>query len=471
MRLPHLLICLLLMALVACTTTPGEETANPTAVPPTAVEPTNSGNPGAEPTELLPTATPVATEIVEIVPTDTAEPAPTEVPVTDEPTPADIPELPLPPTSLMEVPTWLNTVAENGNPFEEAQQALLDSEWLESEADFRLMPMREEGGEVWVVRATRPIAEGEFGNPFGLPGAVFVVDAEADALVYEQFGQASIEVEENFFPSPTILEDMDFTGDEVVDLLFKLTNCGANTCYDEYHIVSYQDSDTPRDVIRTTGYNYEGQIVDDLPFASMSYSEAYFGDDSGDSITDLQLIGGTQGSVGAGPQRSRSETYGWDGENVVLLLTEYEDSPFRYFKLVDANMAFDGEDYPTARTLYEEVINREDLEDLGPFADGSDERGAMTRYATFRLILLDLIANDIAAAQTRSETFLFEYPEDTVAIAAREMVLAYIESTALESACEVVNLRVTGIEPDPVAPLDYMGYANPELGAETLCPF
>jgi hypothetical protein len=460
MHLRYFFLCLLLVVLVGCSATPSEETTIPTAEPSPAVEPTATSEAGTDPTA---TAMPDATA--------TPEPAPTDIPATAEPTPAEVPELPLPPTSLAEVPAWLNTVAENGNPLEAVRQALLESQWLESEADFSLFPMRGDGQEVWVIRVTRPIGEGEFGNPYGLPGGVFVVDPQAQALVYEQFGQASIEVEESFFPSPTILDDIDFTGDQVIDLLFKLTNCGANTCYDEYHIVSYQDSDTPRDVIRTTGYNYEGQIVDDLPFASMSYSEVYFGDDSGDSITDLQLVGGTQGSVGAGPQRSRSETYGWDGEHVVLLLTEYEDSPYRYFKLVDANLAFDAEDYPTARTLYEEVVTRDDLEDLGYFADLEVERGAMTRYATFRLILLDLIANDITAAQTRSDSFLTEYPDDTVAIAAREMQLAFSESNTLESACEVVTLRVTGIEPDPVAPLDYMGYANPEMTAETLCPF
>lgn len=461
MRLPHLLMCLVLIVLVACTTAPGEETSNPTVVPPTATEPT----------ELIPTETTAATEVVEVVPTNTSTPASVDSPATAEPTPAEMPELPLPPTSLVEIPAWLNTVAENGNSFEEAQAALLDSNWLESEADFRLMPLREDGGEVWVIRATRPIAEGEFGNPFGLPGAVFVVDAEANALVYEQFGQASIEVEENFFPSPTILEEWDFTGDTVVDLLFKLTNCGANTCYDEYHIVSYQDSNTPRDVIRTTGYNYEGEIVDDLPFAGMSYSEAYFGDDSGDSIVDLQLVGGTQGSVGAGPQRSRSETYGWNGENVVLLLTEYEDSPYRYFKLVDANMAFTAEDYPTARTLYDEVITRDDLEDLGYFADLEDERGAMTRYALYRLVLLDILDEDFIGAQTRAEQMVADYPNDSIATGALATVMTFAQTSSLPEACVTFTASVEGIEPDPVAPLDYMGYANPELGAETLCPF
>ncbi len=469
MRVPHLWMLLLVITLLtACTGTTGTENINPTAEPTTATNPAPpESDTGTEPTEIPPTITPGATEVV--IPTST--PVPTDIPATAEPTPAEIPDLPLPPTSLMEVPDWLNTVADNGNPIEEVRTALLESDWLESEADLQAKPMKADGGEAWVVRITRPIQEGEFGNPFGLPGGVFVIDPAVGALVYEQFGQASIEIEEAFFPSPTLLPDMDFTGDTVNDLLFKLTNCGANTCYDEYHIVSYQDSDSPRDVILTTGYNYEGEIVDDLPFASMSYSEAYFGDDSGDSITDLQLVGGTQGSVGAGPQRSRSETYGWDGEHIVLLLTEYEDSPFRYFKLVDANMAFDAEDYPTARTLYEEVINNEELEDLGYFADAPDERDAMTRYATFRLIILDILEEDFIGAQDRATQMVADYPDDVVANAAFDMVLRYSETQDWTQTCMQVLLNLEGIEPDPVAPLDYMGYANPELGAETLCPF
>lgn len=461
MRLPFLLLCLLLLAVVGCTATLSNENAAPTAAATTATDPTIPD----KSTEVLPTAT----EAVEATATP-AEVA-TDTPATPEATPATLPELPLPPTTLAEVPVWLNTVAENGNPLEEVRGALLESQWLESEADFSEAPIGDGGRAVWVIRATRPIAEGEFGNPFGLPGAVFVVDPQAKALVYEQFGQAAIDIEESFFPSPTLLESMDFTGDQLPDLLFKLTNCGANTCYDEYHIVSYQDSDRPRDVIRSEGYNYEGQIVDDLPFASMSYSEAYFGDDSGDSITDLQLIGGTQGSVGAGPQRSRSETYGWDGEYVVLLLTEYEDSPFRYFKLVDANMAFDAEDYAQARTLYEEVITRDDLEDLGYFADLEDERGAMTRYAIFRLVILDILDEDFIGAQNRAEQMVADYPDDVVASAAFDMVLRYGQSQDWTQTCIQVLLNLEGIEPDPVAPLDYMGYANPEYGAETLCPF
>ncbi len=460
MRLPRLLMLMFLFSLIACNATPGNQNADPTT----------TGSTGAEPTAPGPTVTVAATKDVASVATQTAEPAATEAPASDAPTPDAIPDLPLPPTRLEEVPGWLNTVAENGNTIEDARTALLESQWLESESDFRISPMRSDGNDVWVVRATRPIAEGEYGNPYGLPGGVFVVDPQAGALVYEQFGQASIESEEPFFPSPTVLTDTDFTGDQVVDLLFKLTNCGANTCYDEYHIVSYQDGDTPRDVIRAAGYTYDGQVSDDLPFVTMSYSEAYLGDDSGDSITDLQLVGGTQGSVGAGPQRSRSETYGWDGEYVVLLLTEYEDSPYRYFKLVDANSAFTAGDYPTARTIYDEVITRDDLEDLGYFADLEDERGAMTRYATYRLMLLDILEEDFVGAQSRAETMVADYPDDVVATGALETVMTFARTDSLSEACAVFTASVEGIEPDPIAPLDYMGYANPELGAETLCP-
>lgn len=464
MRMRHLFVLLWLfsIALVGCTATPGETTTNPTAEPTVVAEPSPPSDTGVEPTAPAPTESTESTA--------TAEPDPVEEPTVEVP-PAGIPELPLPPTTLMEVSPWLNTVAENGNPIEEVRQALLESQWLEKESDFRLAPIGADGKEVWVIRITRPIAEGEYGNPAGFPGGVFVVDPSAKALVYEQFGQAAIEMEESFFPTPTVLTDTDFTGDQVLDLLFKLTNCGANTCYDEYHIVSYHDAPSPRDVIRAAGYNYEGQEVSDLPFATMSYSEIYFGDDSGDSITDMQLVGGTQGSVGAGPQRSRSETYGWDGEHVVLLLTEYEQSPFRYFKLVDANWAFDAEDYPTAQALYEEVVTRDDLEDLGYFADMEDERGAMTRYALYRLVLLDIVDEDFVGAQSRAEQMVADYPNDVIATGALETVMTFAQASSLPDACAAFTASVESIEPDPVAPLDYMGYANPEYGAETLCPF
>lgn len=455
-------LLIVVIVLVACNAT-GGETVIPTVEPTTATEPTEEA---IDPTPTLET-TIAPTE--EVLPTST--PIPTEIPATAEHTPADVPELPTLPSTLTEMPEWLNTVAENGNSLEEARDLLLDNQWLESEADFQPLPMKADGDTAWVARITRPIQEGEFGNPFGLPGGVFIVDPDVGALVYEQFGQASIEVDENFFPSPTLIPDMDMTGDLVTDLIFKLTNCGASTCYDEYHIVSYHESDTPRDVIRATGYNYEGQIVDDLPFATMSYSEFYFGDDSGDSITDIQLAGGTQGSVGAGPQRARFETYGWNGENVVLIRTQYEESPFRYFKLLDANIAFDAEEYDTARTLYEEVITNEELEDLGYFDDIADERGAMTRYAIFRLIILDILDEDFIGAQDRATQMVADYPDDVVASAAFDMVLRYGQTQDWTQTCIQVLLNVEGIEPDPLTPLDYMGYSNPELGAETLCPF
>jgi hypothetical protein len=202
----------------------------------------------------------------------------------------------------------------------------------------------------------------------------------------------------------------------------------------------------------------------------MSFSDAYIGDRTGDSISDLYLGGGTQGSVGAGPQRARFETYAWDGAHVELAQTEYEESQLRYFRLVDANRAFDEADYETARSLYEEVLERPDLVEPSHWHSAEEERSALDRYATYRLVLLDILVEDYVGAQRRAEEMAAANPDDPISTGALETVMTFARTNSLSDACTAFTASVEGVEPDPIAPLDDMGYGNPSLVAETLCP-
>ncbi len=405
-------------------------------------------------------------------PSPTIEPAEAASPTAEATATTEAAELPIPPNSLSEATDWLTTALEIGATPDQIREVLVSSGWLEFNDDLRDIHLRgEDEAPLWLVRIVRPASEGEPSNPWGLSGRVYIADPQAREIVYESGGEgADIEVEEAFLPAPTVLTDTDFTGDGISDALFEFTTCGASTCMQEYHVVSYQDSDTPREVLLATGYNSDGEIVDDLPYVLMSYSEAYMGDNQGDSILDLTVIGGTQGSVGAGPQRSRAETYAWDGSHLVLVNTDYEETDMRYFTLLDANNAFDAKEYDTALTLYEAAANDDTLQPTFWHEPPDEEIAAIKRYALFRMVLIGLIQEDYVGAQTEAEQFVADYPDDAVASAAYDMVFRFAQTNSLAEACTQVYLNLADLDPDAVAPLDYMGYSNPELGAATLCP-
>jgi len=114
----------------------------------------------------------------------------------------------------------------------------------------------------------------------------------------------------------------------------------------------------------------------------------------------LRMYGGIVGSMGAGPQRARTEVYDWNGSLYALKETTYDESDFLYFKVLDANAAFSAGDYTRAIALYQEAIDNEDLRAWRDWDDqGQQEKDDLRAFARYRLVVVYVLVNDLANAE------------------------------------------------------------------------
>lgn len=437
-RLPAFLVLLLL---AACG---GAPAASPTVAPPASavVDATATvAAPGATATPR-PTATPP--------PTATATPPPT----------ATLPPPPLSaaPASISLLPAWLDAALAEGQDGERVQAALEAAGFLAEPGAWREVDLNGDGQAEWVVLA---VQEEENGAVNGTPGQLFVMEPATGRRLYAS--------EYDAWQVVFLLPPTEMTGDGLPDLAYYSETCGAHTCYQNYAVLSYHGGRAEPENLLVGSPDWLFESVDPEPLpVSMPYSDWTLEDRTGDGLDDLALQGGTIGSVGAGPQRSRYELYGWDGEQISLLAREMEESSARYFRLVDAEERFVSGDAAAALPLYEQVIEDDTLEALEFFDTNEETEDDIRRYATFRLLVAALSAGENARAASRLQSAQAAYPGHPLIEAAALLVEQVAAGEPLPAACASAQARAAET-PEVTGTVAYFGYANPDFTAETLC--
>ena len=253
-----------------------------------------------------------------------------------------------------------------------------------------------------------------------------------------------------------ILTAEDINEDEQSDLVWTDTTCGASTCFNTVNIRSWTGSDWAD---WTTGN------------ITMAYAEVELDNVSRDGQgQELVLTGGAYGSVGAGPQRSRTEIWGSvEGAPYSLLTTEYAASDCLYHLILDANRAFLAAPdigFDEAETLYTDAIGNEELTKCWVRENELDE---LRSFSYFRLALIagyqDLpeVASDLTGALAAV------YPDSIYTDVSDVWLSAYEENGDAAAACQLVTDYVTDA-PDAWQMLAEYGYANPDFTAADVCP-
>jgi len=151
------------------------------------------------------------------------------------------------------------------------------------------------------------------------------------------------------------------------ELAYVTSTCGANTCTQTVHILKGTASGyvslTPADGI------------------SMASAEARFVDTDGDAAKELLLTGGAIGSVGAGPQRARTETWAWNGAVYALRSTQLEKPAWLYHAVKDADALLAAGKYPEAEVAYAAVAVDASLK---VWSEQKHERDELQSYSLFR---------------------------------------------------------------------------------------
>lgn len=246
----------------------------------------------------------------------------------------------------------------------------------------------------------------------------------------------------------------DFSGDRWPDLLFAEVSCGAHTCTESLQLLMWMDGEIKNRMQGETG---------DLYYPSVEISTP-----SGESL-ELAITATSVGSIGAGPFQRFTRHWSWDATEQVFrpYAEELLPSEFRIHQLYAAEDAFSDGDLAVAADGYRAVIENDNLED---WAAPAQERAVLSSYAFLRLILIDILQNnlDSALALAMEVQILAESDPNALFAPAALLLENYAASMDPASAC---SRAMEESFPDPDVPLHalYFGYTNRSYAWEQLC--
>ncbi len=250
-----------------------------------------------------------------------------------------------------------------------------------------------------------------------------------------------------------ILAIEDFNADGLLDVAWTDTTCGAHTCFGAVHIISWQPSAS----------SYQNWVNGN---ATMAYPTIKFQDVNDGSGKELLLNGGIIASVGAGPQRSWTETWSSvSGAPYQLTDLQYDPSNCLYHHVVDANQLLADGKFAEAAIAYTALINDAGLEKCGT---RDNELAELRSFARYRLALAQAYAGDLTAAETAVTEFVQTEPADLYAQVADLWWKAYAAPQDAAAACAAVTAFATA-NPDTWQILFDFGYANPTFSAAEVC--
>lgn len=264
--------------------------------------------------------------------------------------------------------------------------------------------------------------------------------------------------------SPAILAVQDVNNDGAPDLLVTSTVCGAHTCVTDVYIISWN------------GHQYVDLTQGNI---SMPTARVFLEDRDSGGILELVLEGGTIGSAGAGPQRSRTEVYRWTGSRYELAQMTFAPSPYLYFKIADGNEAFAAGDLLGAIDIYRQAIASPDLrswkEEVG--MSNLNEKKELLAFARFRIGLAFMKMANLEYALPSLQEAATADPTALHARAAQEFLKAYTSAhersgdinLAYQEGCREVTRYVHDNAQAFGSFWDY-GYANPPFEEALICP-
>ena len=457
-------------------------TASPsaTSTPEPTATPTLTATPTPLPTET-PTAT--ATETATVDPTHTATPAPTETPTA---TPTEIPTdtpTPEPTATSTETPTPEPTATATDTATPEATATATPT----YDPNSLLPPCPADlaiASDGLLDVLNRDTAEGELLSQFlaacGLDSdGPVVADLTGDGLddlvlVYWLAGEdedtvlrqgdlliASGAVDGSFVKeyvagaagNVQLLKTEDINADGAVDLVWLDTTCGASTCFDTLYVRSWN------------GTNWQDWTEGTITMAAAQV-EIVDVDEAG-SGAEMQLTGGTYGSVGAGPQRDRTEIWAsLDGAPYALVSESYGESACLYHTILDGNWAFVEKDFASAQTFFSQAITENKFNACWTYPNELDE---LRSFAFFRLAQIAAYTGEAETAQALIEQSADSYPTAAYTQVGRVWLESYQASGDPVHACVLVTNFVTS-NPAPVDVLADYGYANPTFTGDDVCP-
>jgi tetratricopeptide (TPR) repeat protein len=234
-------------------------------------------------------------------------------------------------------------------------------------------------------------------------------------------------------------------------------------------------------IVEWDGEKFSNLVKDNfLPWA-VDYADmrepqdVYFKDLDNDGIPELIWTGemspkSSQDYWDNYPRRLATHVYKWDGKKYAALRVTYGTPEFRYQAIQDGDRySFTGE-YQKALDLYELAINSDNLDwwtadrrlynlIYHGFYGGSisrptpdpNERSILSAYASYRIMIVHILINDLKEAEIVYQKLLQDYPSDNPAYPIAEMAILfwneYQTSKSISKAC-IVSIHYIDNYPD-----------------------
>ena len=253
-----------------------------------------------------------------------------------------------------------------------------------------------------------------------------------------------------------LLAAEDFNADGKADIIWVDTTCGANTCFDTVNVRSW-DAAGWRDWT-------EGAIT-------MAYADIQLDDFLASAPgKEIQLKGGVFGSIGAGPQRARTELWSSvEGAPFSLFDKVYDSSDCLYHKVQDADEALAA--YATrglapARELYTAAVTDQNLTKCWERADELEE---LRSYSLFRLAVIAAYEGQAALAAENVAQLAQAFPTSLFTQLGQTWLESYQADGDIASACAAAT-AFAAEQPEIYLSLSDYGYANATYGPGDLCP-
>lgn len=263
--------------------------------------------------------------------------------------------------------------------------------------------------------------------------------------------------------APNIAGTADLTGDGLPELVTEEVTCGAHTCFSDFRILSWRNGR-----LQNVVQHPEPQDPAIPQTISISFAEPSFSDYTQDGLTDFLVHGGTIGSAGAGIMRAYTEVWSWDGTAVTLTEVLPDWTDYRHHILYEANGRMDAGDLAEALRLYEAAINDDRLISPEFLTTPAETYAAISQFAAFRLILIDLLQGDVQRANGRLAWMQQNYPGAPLTAAAATLLNGWSSADGLPALCATITNMLETYE-NPTGGLENLGYGNPSLTAVDVC--
>lgn len=305
------------------------------------------------------------------------------------------------------------------------------------------------------------------------PGDLFIFGCEEGA--YRLLHQAGYALDRGV---PTIRSADDINSDYLNDLVYTTETCGAHTCYVDVHIYEWS---------LTLG-NFESLTTEGI---TEPYADVRVVDVDEDGLGEIVIHTGMIASVGAGPQRTYTKIWKWDGTLYTIAEVTASEIEYRIHQIYEADDALLAGDYKEAVSLYKEAIENENLKSW-EYPNEADYLKAFSRY---RIMLAYAAEGRVDKAQEAYEALMWQYAPPTPTPVpegeepgptptpffgpgpgaefwemARFFWQDFTVNRNIALACQIV-IGYTQANPALFAVLNSFGYANRQYTAYDLCPF